>query len=195
MKITKMVTIRKVARKTLEDGMGLAKDTLSDARSAVKTASTKVVNRVARLSGVKKWEFEIKKIDKAHDFLTDYYHNTEFGDLHYGAFGMIDLKKIDKSRHGRLYTKLSNAKYAKDNIKDAFKVLKIKSIDVKGKTHDQISMRIANAVRSLNLEVKNKIEDHSAKQKLKMAHSKRKVEIRKERKDGLSSFRHDFNAT
>ena len=104
MKITKMVTIRKVARKTLEDGMGLAKDTLSDARSAVKTASTKVVNRVARLSGVKKWEFEIKKIDKAHDFLTDYYHNTEFGDLHYGAFGMIDLKKIDKSRHGRLYT-------------------------------------------------------------------------------------------
>ena len=65
MKIAKMVIMRKVARKPLKDGMRLAKDTFSDARSAVKNASSKVVNRVARMSGVKKWEFEIKKINKA----------------------------------------------------------------------------------------------------------------------------------
>jgi len=187
--------MKKVARKPLEDGIRLARDTLSDARSTVRSVSSRVANRVARLSGVKKWEFNIEKIDKAHDFLTDYYHNTEFGDLHYGAFGVIDLKKIDKSKHEKLFTKLSSKKYDKEFVKNAFKILKIKSVDVKDKTHDQISKRIADAVRSLHLVLKNKIEDHKAKQKLKIAHSKRKMDIRNERKSGLSSFRHDFNAT
>ena len=246
MKITKMVIIKKVARKPLESGMKVVKSTkakvsaakkavstgvkskvamvkratnatgvrvsavkkalnagvkakVSYAKSAVKTAvksaSSRVANRVARLSGVKKWEFDIKKIDKAHDFLTDYYHNTEFGDIHYGAFGVINLKKIDKSKHGKLFTRLLSKKYDKELVKDAFKVLKIKSIDVKGKNHDQITRRIGNAVHSLHLVLKNKIEDRSAKQKLKMAHSKRKMEIKSERRSGLSGFKHAFNAT
>jgi hypothetical protein len=185
----------KLVKRAVNASMHGVKSKASAVKSAVKNASMKVANKASRLSGIKKLEHDIKKVNDAHDFLVDYYHNTEFDDIHYGAFGAIDLKKIDKSKHEKLFAKLSSKKYDKSHVKDAFRILKIKSADVRGKTHDQIIKTISKEIKSLHLMLKNKIEEVKERQKLKVAHYRRKNEIRNERKmsNRAIGFKTEFN--
>ena len=148
---------------------------------------TSIKSTVSRMTGVKRWENELKKSDKAHEFLADYYEGTNHEGIEYGAFGLIDLNKLRKHNFTELFKKLSIKKYDKSHVKNAMKSLKIKSVEVKNKTQSQIMRRIEDALHEVRNSWTEKIDEYKTLQKTKLDKKKNKIFAKKEVKIDIFS--------
>jgi len=174
--------------------MNLIKKTIivvsNKSKNALDSFSKTKVAKVARhrltpAMRLRKYSIDLKKLESAHDLLVDYHKGSEIDGVRFMSFGIINTKHVNMDKHGKscnkLCEKLAQSKFSHDAIKDAVKMMKIRSYELKDKTHDEITKKIGLAFRSLHMKMKNKIAEISEKEERKLHKKQYKISLRKEK--------------
>lgn len=105
---------------------------------------------------IKRLKANLRSIERAFSLLNEYYSKASPYEIEYGTYGTINLAELKKRHLDEPFLMLSDRKFHPDYIKRAYKILKIKSLDVKDKTNAYITAKIKNSFISL----KNSINEN-----------------------------------
>jgi hypothetical protein len=115
-------------------------------------------------TSIKRLKANLRSIERAFNLLHEYYSKAKpYNVVKYGPYGTISLLELKKHHLDEPFFILSDRKFRPAYIKRAYRILKIKSIDVTDKTNSYLITKIEDSFRTLKNAINENITQKLSK--------------------------------